>query len=83
MTPIAPPSDAIVLIGGNNLSKWGKGADAGKIFGVGPKTGELPSLPIRRARAGSGNSHVFPMSLYEIQALNAYHNPTYADGLRW
>ena len=54
-TPSAPPSDAIVLFDGKDLSKWaqdGKGADAGKMvdakwpvkngyFEVGPNTGDL------------------------------------------
>ena len=54
-TPSAPPSDAIVLFDGKDLSKWaqdGKGADAGKVvdakwpvkngyFEVGPDTGDL------------------------------------------
>jgi len=53
--PGAPPSDAIVLFDGKDLSKWcqaGKGAEAGKLvdakwpvrngyFEVGPETGEL------------------------------------------
>ena len=40
-TPYAPPSDAIVLFDGKDLSKWaqmGKGADAGKLV--------APSWPV-------------------------------------
>ena len=108
--PGAPPSDAIVLFDGKDLSKWcqeGKGADKGKLvdakwrvrdgyFEVAPDTGDLrtrdsfgdiqlhvewsepPDISDNSQRRG--NSGVFPMSLYEIQVLDAYNNPTYADG---
>ena len=108
--PGAPPSDAIVLFDGKDLSKWaqaGKGADAGKLvdskwpvrngyFEVAPETGELRTrdsfgdvqlhvewsepADIGDASQRRGNSGVFLMSLYEIQVLDAYNNPTYADG---
>jgi len=108
--PGAPPSDAIVLFDGKDLSKWcqaGKGTDQGKLvdpkwpvrngyFEVGPETGELRTREsfgdiqihvewseppdIAGTSQGRGNSGVFPMSLYEIQVLDAYNNPTYADG---
>jgi hypothetical protein len=108
--PGAPPSDAIVLFDGKDLSKWcqaGKGADAGKLvdakwpvrngyFEVGPETGDLRTrdsfgdmqlhiewsepADVSGTSQGRGNSGVFPMSLYEIQVLDAYNNPTYADG---
>lgn len=109
-TPGAPPSDAIVLFDGKDLSQWcqqGRGADQGKLvdskwvvrdgyFEVAPDTGDLrtrqsfgdmqlhiewsepPDVSDNSQRRG--NSGVFPMSLYEIQVLDAYHNPTYADG---
>jgi len=108
-TPGAPPSDAIVLFDGKDLSKWvqpGKGADASKMvdaqwkvgngyFEVGPGGGlatrdkfgdcqlhiEWASpTPVRGNSQGRGNSGVLLMSRYEIQVLDAYHNPTYADG---
>jgi hypothetical protein len=108
--PGAPPSDAIVLFDGKDLSQWcqaGKGADAGKLvdpkwpvrngyFEVAPDTGELRTREsfgdmqlhvewseppdVTGTSQGRGNSGVFPMSLYEIQVLDGYNNPTYADG---
>jgi hypothetical protein len=109
-SPYAPPSDAIVLFDGKDLSKWaqlGKGADAGKL--VDPKwrlmdgyfetVGNSGDL-ITREKFGDcqlhiewseppevsgtsqarGNSGVILMSRYEIQVLDAFKNPTYADG---
>jgi hypothetical protein len=106
----APPSDAIVLFDGKDLSQWtqmGRGADAGKMvdarwkvgsgyFEVAGGTGNLltrekfgdcqlhvewasPAV-VRGTSQGRGNSGVLLMSRYEIQVLDAYNNPTYADG---
>jgi len=109
-TPGAPPSDAIVLFDGKDLSKWaqkGTGADGGKVvdaawkvgdgyFEVANGTGEMftrekfgdcqlhvewtSPTEIRGTSQGRGNSGVFLMSRYEIQVLDAWDNPTYADG---
>ncbi len=109
-TPGAPPSDAIVLFDGKDLSKWGhagRGSDAGKIvdtkwpvkngyFEVAPGSGPLVSrdkfgdvqlhvewsapTPPQGTSQGRGNSGVLLMGLYEIQVLDVYNNPTYADG---
>ncbi|MBZ5625502.1 MAG: DUF1080 domain-containing protein [Acidobacteriia bacterium] len=109
-TPGAPPSDAIVLFDGKDLSKWtqaGRGADRGKMvdaqwtlgngyFEVAPGTGDLLTrekfgdcqlhvewaspAEVKRTSQGRGNSGVLIMSRYEIQVLDAYNNPTYADG---
>src|ERR1017187_7483883 len=108
--PGAPPSDAIVLFDGKDLSQWvqpGRGADRGKLvdpkwpvrngyFEVGPETGELQTREkfgdiqlhvewseppdVSGTSQGRGNSGVLLMGLYEIQVLDAYNNPTYADG---
>jgi hypothetical protein len=109
-TPGAPPSDAIVLFDGKDLSQWtqaGRGADQGKTidarwtmgngyFEVAGGTGNLltrekfgdcqlhvewasPAV-VRGTSQGRGNSGVLLMSRYEIQVLDAYNNPTYADG---
>jgi hypothetical protein len=109
-TPGGPPSDAVVLFDGGDLSRWvqrGKGADAGKLvdarwkvgdgwFEVAPDTGDLLSrekfgdcqihvewsspTEIHANSQARGNSGVLIMSRYEIQVLDAWQNPTYADG---
>jgi hypothetical protein len=109
-TPGAPPSDAIVLFNGKDLSKWaqdGRGEEKGKIvdpkwpvkdgyFEVGPNTGDLFTREkfgdvqlhlefseppgITGTSQGRGNSGVLFMHRFEIQVLDAYKNPTYADG---
>ena len=108
--PGAPPSDAIVLFDGKDLSHWvqrGRGANAGKpidpVWKLGPgyfevvgNSGDLltrekfgdcqlhvewasPAPPHGNSQ-GRGNSGVILMSRYEIQVLDAWENPTYADG---
>ena len=99
-----PPSDAIVLFDGTDLSHWrmqrGAAAPRWKVergyFEVAPKTGNLetsqafgdcqlhlewatPTPPTGEGQ-GRGNSGVFLMGLYEVQVLDSYQNPTYADG---
>ena len=108
--PGAPPSDAIVLFDGKDLSKWqhaGRGAGRGTMvdaawtlgdgyFEVAPNTGDLltrekfgdcqlhiewSELPdVQGTSQGRGNSGVLFMRRYEIQVLDPYNNPTYADG---
>ena len=108
--PGQPPSDAIVLFGGKDLSRWaqnGRGANRGKIvdagwkvadgyFEVAPRTGDLftrdkfgdcqlhiewmEPTTIRGLSQDRGNSVIYFMSRYEIQVLDAWENPTYADG---
>ncbi len=105
-----PPSDAVALFDGKNLSKWtarGKGKERGKEVAPGWKvengyvecvggTGDLVSkekfgdaqyhiewaspAEIDGTSQWRGNSGVLLMSVYEIQVLDSWNNPTYADG---
>jgi len=101
--PGRPPSDAVVLFDGTDLSKW-VGGDGGPAkwkvekgyMEVVPKAGGIqtkddfgdcqlhvewaaPTL-VKGESQGRGNSGVFLMGRYEIQVLDCYDNPTYADG---
>jgi hypothetical protein len=106
-----PPSDAIVLFDGKDLSHWqsAKHGQSGpelpaspkwKVTGgyleVVPGQGDIGTKekfgdmqlhiewaspnPATGDSQGRGNSGVFLMGLYEIQVLDAWNNPTYADG---
>jgi hypothetical protein len=104
--PGKPPSDAVVLFDGTDLSSWlayrdGEAVEpgwrvrdgymevvggSGSIFSK-EKFGdcqihvEWASPPeIRGASQGRGNSGVIIMGYYEIQVLDSYENPSYADG---
>ena len=114
VTPAAragdPPSDAVVLFNGRDLSQWvqaGRNADKGKMTParwrvengymecVG-RTGDLISkekfgdaqfhiewsapVEIDGDSQWRGNSGVVIMGRYEIQVLDSWDNPTYADG---
>jgi hypothetical protein len=106
----APPSDAIILFDGKDLSRWahqGTGANAGKLidtkwlvkdgyFEVAQGNGSLVSresfgdiqlhvewaspIEVKGNSQGRGNSGIIIMGLYEVQVLDTYNNPTYADG---
>jgi Domain of Unknown Function (DUF1080) len=104
-TAVAPPSDAMVLFDGRDLSQWAQrdrgGATIAPTWALRDgyfETGK-GSLVTRAAfgdvqlhlewatpaiisgnSQGRGNSGVFLMGLYEIQVLDSYNNPTYADG---
>jgi hypothetical protein len=101
--PGQPPSDAIILFDGTDLSHWVSVHGGEATWKV--ENGYMEIIPGRgairtRARFGDcqlhlewaapaavkgagqerGNSGVVLMALYEIQVLDGYDNPTYADG---
>jgi len=104
--PGGPPSDAVVLFDGKDLSHWvqmdkDKQVDptwkvSNGSFEVGAHTGGLISkekfgdcqlhvewsspTDVKGTSQGRGNSGVLIMSRYEIQVLDVWENPTYADG---
>lgn len=101
--PGAPPSDAVILFDGTDLSGWEavRGGEAGwKVengyMEVVPGTGDIQTKEllgdcqlhlewaapavVKGESQGRGNSGIFLMGLYEIQVLDCYDNPTYADG---
>jgi hypothetical protein len=104
--PGQPPSDAIVLFGGTDLSNWvtnlrgqltePKWKVENGYMEVVPGTGGLTTkekfgdiqlhvewaapAEIQGKSQNRGNSGVILMSRYEIQVLDSYDNPTYADG---
>jgi hypothetical protein len=100
----APPSDAVILFDGKDLSEWESIKTGGPAqwkvengyMEVVPKTGDIrtkqhfgdcqlhvewaePAV-IKGESQGRGNSGVFLMGRYEIQVLDCFQNPTYADG---
>jgi hypothetical protein len=105
-----PPSDAVVLFDGKDLSQWysqGRGVLRGRqapprwkvadgYMEVAGGTGDLISKQkfgdcqihvewaaptvITGNSQERGNSGVLIMSRYEIQVMDAWNNPTYADG---
>ena len=104
--PGKPPSDAVVLFDGTDLSKWE--ADSGE--GVPTKwiirDGVMECVPgsgfirtkeklgdcqlhvewasptnVQGESQGRGNSGIYMEGLLEIQVLDNYNNPTYADGM--
>lgn len=101
--PAPPPSDAVILFDGTDLSGWyGKKKGEAKwavrdgYMEVVPKTGNIETKTefgdcqlhlefaapekVEGDSQGRGNSGVFLMGKYEIQVLDCYDNPTYADG---
>jgi hypothetical protein len=108
--PGDPPSDAVVLFDGRDLSQWyqrGRGADRGKELparwkvenGYMECVGGAGDLISREKFGGAqfhiewaspveidgdsqwrGNSGIVIMGRYEIQVLDSWSNPTYADG---
>ena len=108
--PGLPPSDAVVLFDGKDLSHWmnaGKKKNQGKVTTPAWKlekgyvevvggTGDLVSKEkfgdcqihvewaapkvIDGTSQWRGNSGILIMSRYEMQVIDSYENPTYADG---
>ncbi|MBC7235590.1 MAG: DUF1080 domain-containing protein [Chloroflexi bacterium] len=100
--PGLPPSDAVILFDGRDLSRW-KGRDGKARWLVQDGymevngTGNIETIEhfgdcqlhlewaapaeIKGSSQGRGNSGVFLMGRYEIQVLDGYNNPTYADGM--
>jgi hypothetical protein len=91
-----PPSDAIVLFDGKDLSQWeggpwqvkdGCAIDAGSSIQTKQAFGDCQlhiewASPEKVEGTGQerGNSGVFLMGLYEVQVLDCYENSTYVDG---
>ncbi len=101
-----PPSDAVILFDGKDLSAWQGTKQPDQpapwklengYIEVLPGSGDIqtkqafgscqlhiewaaPEL-VQGKDQGRGNSGVFLMGLYEIQILDSYQNPTYADGM--
>jgi hypothetical protein len=103
--PGKPPSDAIILFDGTDLSQWEADEGQGVPTKWVVKNGAMECVPgsgyIRTKEKfgdcqlhvewaaptkaeghsqGRGNSGVFLMGLVEVQVLDNYNNPTYADG---
>ncbi|MDQ6676420.1 MAG: DUF1080 domain-containing protein [Acidobacteriota bacterium] len=108
--PGGPPSDAIVLFDGKDLSRWmghhssitREGAEQVQwklengYMEVVPHTGDLATkekfgdcqlhiewaapAKVEGKSQSRGNSGVLLMGRYEVQVLDSFQNPTYADG---
>jgi len=103
--PGKPPSDAIVLFDGTDLSQWEADQGEGVATKWIVKKGAMECVPgsgfiktkatigdcqlhvewaaptkIEGESQGRGNSGVFLIGQVEIQVLDNYNNPTYADG---
>ncbi len=101
--PGQPPSDAVVLFDGEDVSGW-VGRDGGEVqwkvengYMEVTRTGNIETrahfgdcqlhiefaapVEVKGDSQGRGNSGVFLIGEYEIQVLDGYENPTYADGI--
>lgn len=96
----APPSDAIVLFDGRDLSRWTAAKQAWKVENgyveVVPDSGDMRTkdtfgdsqlhvewaapAEVRGTSQNRGNSGIFLQGRYEVQVLDSFDNPTYADG---
>jgi len=103
--PGKPPSDAIILFDGKDLSKWEADKPGGGPTKWVVKDGAMECTPgsgyirtkdqfgdcqlhiewaapkdVKGDSQGRGNSGIFLEGFCEIQVLDDYNNPTYADG---
>jgi hypothetical protein len=93
---VEPPADALILFDGSNLDQFNNKSleimDGAMVMSVGGQQ-TLASfadvqlhlewtspLPVKDAGQNRGNSGVILMGLYEVQVLDSFENPTYADG---
>ncbi|GMV98579.1 MAG: hypothetical protein AMXMBFR83_29280 [Phycisphaerae bacterium] len=92
----SPPSDAIVLFDGKDLSSWRGGEKWTIRDGYAICGGELTSkrafgdcqlhvewaapAEVKGNSQGRGNSGIYLMGRYEVQVLDSYDNETYVDG---
>ena len=97
-----PPSDAVVLFNGTDLSQWTGSAGEAKwkvergYMEVAPKSGSIRTkdkfadfqlhlefatpAKVEGNSQGRGNSGILFNSVYEVQVLDNWENPTYPDG---
>jgi hypothetical protein len=103
--PGRPPSDAVILFDGTDLSQWASDRNPGEPTEWVIEDGAMQCVPgsgyvrtreefgdcqlhvewaapaeVEGDSQGRGNSGVFLMGEVEVQVLDNYDNPTYADG---
>lgn len=94
--PGGPPSDAIILFDGKDMSAWNGGEKWSIQDGYAICKGNVSTkqafgdcqihlewaapAEVKGEGQGRGNSGVYLMGLYEVQILDSYNNQTYFDG---
>ncbi len=97
----APPSDAVVLFDGKDLSAWKSGDGGAPQWKIQDGYAEVNKgnimtreefgpvqlhvewaapAEVKGEGQGRGNSGIYLQGRYEIQVLDSYQNPTYANG---